>query len=561
MLIKYLGLLSCFIGQVYAQSFAPGSIITDRPSARQTPEQLLQQPMPQPFALPPAQHRVPRAPAKQGLTLYIDEFSFIGNTVFSDAQLNEIAQAYLHRQIDVSDLEQLRRQLTQHYIDHGYINSGALLPGQQFKDRRLVFQIIEGELSEIRISGNERLDSDYIRDRLMLAAGPPLHNLTFQEKYQWLLSDPLIERMHGRLLPGSQPGQSLLDLEVTRAKPYALALNVDNFRPPSTGAEQVYGEGWLRNATGFGDFFHASIGGGDSRLDIDLGWSIPVNAYDTRLGLYFVDRQSSVLESPLDQLDIENEFRSFEVHLSQPLWQSFQQSFNLTLQLAVRRSENFLLGRGFSFSEGELDGVSKVTSLRIAQEFIDRSVDHLLYLRSTMSVGLPFFGATWHDDERADGDYFAWLGQVQYTRKLLDNGAQFRVRGNVQLTGDDLLPLEQYAAGGVFSVRGYRENEVVREQGYALSLEFHYPLTMSSIRAVVPGQISVIPFVDYASAWGHPPTDEQQHLLGIGVGLNWSYQRLHTELYYAHDVFAAEPHNESDLQDDSFYFRVSLDVF
>ena len=53
--------------------------------------------------------------------------------------------------IGVSDLEQLRHLLTQHYINQGYINSGALLPKQVFKDGIINFQIIKGELSEIRV--------------------------------------------------------------------------------------------------------------------------------------------------------------------------------------------------------------------------------------------------------------------------------------------------------------------------------------------------------------------------------------------------------------------------
>jgi hemolysin activation/secretion protein len=61
-----------------------------------------------------------------------------------------------------SDLEQLRVELTRAYTDEGYINSGALLPDQQVADGVITYQIVEGSLDSIDISGNGRLRPDYV---------------------------------------------------------------------------------------------------------------------------------------------------------------------------------------------------------------------------------------------------------------------------------------------------------------------------------------------------------------------------------------------------------------
>lgn len=551
-----------FAGQVCARSISPGGVITDRPSSEQLPIPPVAPTKPTSgFELPPVPKKKQTLSSKAEALLQVKEFIFSGNTVFSESELQAIAKPFTNKPIGASDLEDLRKRLTHYYIDHGYINSGAILPPQNVQDGIVKFQIIEGELSEIRISGTEWLSPDYIRDRLQLAAGPPLNNQSLQERYQLLLTDPLIERMDGRLMPGSNPGESILDVNVIRAKPYGLSASVDNYRPPSIGAEEGRLDGWLRNITGLGDFWNVSLGFGADRVNVDARVSVPLNRYDTLLSFYYTNRRSTIQEAPLDELDIDNRFEAFELTLFQPVYRTLQQQVNVGARIAVRESKNFLLGRPFSFSLGEEQGVSKVTALRLTQEFIDSRLEQVFFMRSTFSVGLDVFDATWHDDNRPDGDYFAWLGQMQYTRQVMDNGAQLRLRGNVQVSNDALLPLEQYAVGGMFSVRGYRENELVRDQGYNVSLEFHYPLVGHGLAEYIPGHLVLVPFLDYGGAWNKGDSDNLQHLLGIGAGLVWSFNRFNAELFYGHDLIDAADQAEYDLQDASLYFRVSALLF
>ena len=160
-------LLLLMLENVAAFDISPGSVITDRPSSERLPMPGFTPKKPPPgLTLPPAPPLKP-IPEQPGETkLVVKEFRFSGNTVFTSQELQTIAKPFLGRAIGVSDLEQLRHLLTQHYISQGYINSGALLPKQVFKDGIINFQIIEGELSEIRVSGTGWLRPDYVRDRL-----------------------------------------------------------------------------------------------------------------------------------------------------------------------------------------------------------------------------------------------------------------------------------------------------------------------------------------------------------------------------------------------------------
>jgi len=201
---------------------------------------------------------------------------------------------------------------------------------------------------------------------------------------------------------------------------------------------------------------------------------------------------------------------------------------------------------------GETTGTSKVDAWRFEQDYVRRREKQALALRSTFTWGWtntnPDLGPP---DVVPAKDYFFWLGQAQFTRRVLKNGASVLLRGTLQWTPDHLVPLEQMALGGVSTVRGYRENQLVRDQGYSVSLEFHYPLFDR------PGdrhRFFLIPFIDFGDAWNHGQEHEQ--LSSIGLGLNWQFHGLSAELYYGKRLVEPDVQTSGNLQDDGIHFQV-----
>jgi hemolysin activation/secretion protein len=135
--------------------------------------------------------------------LFVERIVIDGNTVFPEQDLRALTQPYEGRDVSVAELEELRQKLTRHYIDHGYVNSGAVIPADALKDGVLRFQIVEGRLDEIRVKGLGRLREGYVKNRLLSDPDQPFNLHDLQERFQLLLSDPLISRMNGRILPGA----------------------------------------------------------------------------------------------------------------------------------------------------------------------------------------------------------------------------------------------------------------------------------------------------------------------------------------------------------------------
>lgn len=534
---------------------AGGSESMDRPSANipGRPSYLSDKPE---FHLPALSDAITPLVPNSG-QIYIARYKFSGNTIFNESELQQLTTPYLARLVRIDELEELRQRLTHFYIEHGYVNSGARIPKNALHDGILNFEIVEGKLDDIQIHGQEGLNENYIKSRL--SSDKPLNINELQEQFQLLLIDPLISSMRGSLLPSSNPAGSILDVEVSRARPYQVTLFANNYRPPSIGAEAGGISSWIRNLTGLGDMVDFTFQGSEGALLYSGGWSIPVFNYGTQVYFHFTEGDSSVVESSGKQLDIKSKVHNLEGGLSHPFLNNLKRKLTLGTSFAVRENETSLLGRSFSFIPGETTGQTQVSVIRFYQEHIERMDEQVLALRSTFSVGLNTLGATFQSNPtNPSSEFFTWLGQGQYAHRVFENGSQVVLRGNVQLANSPLLPLERMAVGGVNTVRGYRENQLVRDEGFTNSLEFHYPLFGGEPNA--QHSLSFVPFMDYGGAWNIGQSATYLH--STGLGLNWKFYQLNAEFYWAHKINAPEPvTHANNLQDEGIHFQVKLDAF
>lgn len=511
----------------------------------------------QPFSLPPVDTSPQQLNSPSETSLQLIRVEFVGNTVFKDAELQALAAPFLNKPVNVNDIEQLGFIVSQYYSEHGYVNSGTFLLEQNLLDGVLKIQIIEGQLTDVKISDQGWLHPDYIRNRLL--DNQTLNVNELQDRYLMLLNDPLINKLNGTLKPTGKLGESLLAMRVTRATPYGLSVQGNNYRAPSIGAEQFVVHAWVRNLSRWGDLIDFSFGLSEGSTSYAGGFAIPLNSTGTLFDFHFDLGDTAIIEEPLNKVDIDSEVKNFSWTLSHPVYKSLDHTVILGTSFATRRNETTLLGDDFPFVLGLETGKSRVSVLRIFQEYLGRFEHHVLAFRSTFNVGIDAFNATIQsDDNLPDSEYFSWLGQLQYAFKVLDNGAQVKARGTIQLSNETLLSQERISVGGIHNVRGYRENELVRDQGYTGSLEFHYPII-----GQVAGKghkLIVIPFMDFGSAWNKGEGSEYLH--SVGIGLHWQpIKYIKADFYYGYDIKQARKKTEYNLQDDGIHFNLTLSGF
>lgn len=510
------------------------------------------------FVLPPVREETPLI-VKDTRTFFLKRIDVQGNTVIPEEQIRLLTKPLVERDVSVMELEELRQKITQLYIDRGYINSGAIIPKDAVRAGVLRIEMIEGRLDEVKVNGQGRLRPGYIQNRLQGDSDKPLNLKELEDRFQLLLSDPLISRMNGRILPGASPGHGILDVDVVRARPYHLSLFGDNYRPPTIGAEAFGLNGSINNLTGLGDSlaFTFITSSGTDRYFGTL--NLPLTDSGTLAFFHFDEGDSSVVESPFQALDIKSQVHSLEGGISHPIINTFRQRLNLGILLATRENETRLLRRPFPFVDEAPDAKNQVTVWRIFQDYLHRWDRHALAMRSTFSVGMDALGATPVQGDRPGSEFFTWLGQAQYAYRLDEGSTQLVMRGNIQISDSSLLPLEQIAIGGVSTVRGYRTNTLVRDNGYNLSLEARYPI-IKSIFSNNRNYLTLVPFIDYGEAWNFGQHSDA--LWAIGAGFNFKFDKLSAECYYGYALNEPPLGRQSgNIQDDGLYFQVRLDVF
>jgi hemolysin activation/secretion protein len=520
------------------------------PQFREPPPEILELP-PLP---PPETGRIPFTPR-----VVVRKFRITGNTVVSDAELAKIAAPYENRPINSTELEELRRQLTLYYVNHGYVNSGAVIPDQTINDGIIDIRIVEGRLTGIDIEGTQHFRKSYFSDRIALHAGPPLNLVNLQEGLQILLRDPLVAGINAELAPGARPGEAVLRARVAEAPPYDLGVTLDNKLSPSLGEAALTMFGEARNLIGYGDVFSGAFGFAEGiPYDVKLRYRSPLNARDTTGALYYEKAKAKVVQAPFDELDITSTVETLGAQVSHPVYRRANDQFALSAALEKRESQTTLLDEPFSFSPGVENGKAVVSVLRLGQDFLHRGRDQVLALRSTFSFGLSAFGSTVHSDA-PDSRFRTWLGQAQFVQRLAERGDQLHLRFNFQLSNDSLLPLEKFSVGGLDSVRGFRTNQLVRDEGYTASAEYRRPLFAN---ATGWRNIQAAVFID--RGWAKDklePNPSPSGLTGYGLGLIWTPSaRYFAEVYVAGRTKAPEQTGHS-LQDDSIYFRFGVFPF
>lgn len=498
--------------------------IAEPPSIQPQPEPELS-PLPPPDELlkPPPEDTVPVPAPEVPAEIFVEHFAVEGNTVIDDETLAEVLAPYMGRAISFAELLQARAAVTQRYVDAGYVTSGAVILPQTLTEGVITIQVIEGQLENINVEIDGRLNPGYVRQRLQRAASPVLNTDALLDGLQLLQLDPLIDTISAELSAGMQLGTSVLEVTVEEADTFDVTLQTENGRSPSVGS---FRRGLMishGNLLGFGDRISVGYANTDGSDTVDLGYRIPLNAtggtFTANLG--FTD--SEVVEDPFNFLDIQSKSRFYEFTYRQPIFRTPEQEFALSLTASRRESESeFLediLGEALPFPAlgADEEGRTRISALRFTKEWTQQGARQVIAARSQFSLGIDAFDAT-IIDEGPDGRFFAWRGQGQWVR-LLDEDLLLLLRGDLQLAGDSLVPLEQFGLGGRQTVRGYRQNTLFTDSGVLFSSEVRLPVLRVP---EVDGLLQVVPFVDIGYGWNvDGPAPDPATLASLGLGLLW----------------------------------------
>ena len=547
-------------GVLIAQPFRETPIPPPSLPDELTPTPLPETPLSPPSPTPPTTEEIPaNIPGK----ITVQQFQFEGNTAFGIQELRQVTQGFTGRPITFSELLQARSAVTQLYVENGYVTSGAYIPPQTIENGNVTIKIVEGQLEDIEVTVEGKLNPNYVRDRLAVAGDTPLNIPRLVEALQLLQLNPIVEQISAELTASPRPGNNILLVKVVTARSFYPTIIIDNGRNPQVGEIRRGINLAENNLSGIGDKIEATYFNTDGSDDVELTYRVPINVQNGTVEVGFRSLTGEIFEEPLDILEINSDYQKYSLKFRQPIIETPNQQFTLGLDLDHQKSKTrYLEGLPFPARGSDNDGRTNISTLRFSQEWVGRTEQQVLSARSEFDWGIEAFGTTKPFDlevnpETPYSNYFLWRGQAQWVR-LLAPDTLFLLRSDLQLANRPIVSLEQFSLGGLGNVEGYRQNSLLTDNGLFAEMEIRLPIYRLPQDKLV---VQLIPFIQYGQGWnsGRTPDPPINELASVGLGLQLQYGSFfNARIDWANRLGKEIFQGGDSLQDDGIFFRINI---
>ena len=482
----------------------------------------------------------------EDIEIPVSQIEVTGSTVFTPEELQSITKSLEGKTVKLSQLRNIAKAITKKYLEQGYITSRAIVPQQEIQEGIVEIKVIEGSIADIQIEGNNRLRENFVRKRLELGTDAPVKVDSLEGQLQLLRSNQAIENIEANLQPAPGEGASSLVVEIDEANPWLMGGEINNYDTVATGAEKVSLTLGYRNLTGNSDslvgIFSQALSA--SSWSLDASYSLPVNAKDGKLQLRTNIDRNEIVGEEFEDLNLEGDSELYEISFRQPLTRTLREEFALSLGFSYQESRDFFNG---VLMPGR---TIRTSTLKFGQDYTKRDIKGVWAFRSQFNLG---FDSSDENEEQPDDVFVSWLGQAQRLQRINPDNLLI-MQADLQFTPNDLSASERFVIGGPQSVRGYRQNARLGENGFRLSVEDRITLIKNQRDTPL---LQIAPFADLGVVWGDSTEDtEDNFLAGIGLGLIAEpISGLSLRLDYAPPLVNLDDTGDN-VQEDGFYFRI-----
>jgi hemolysin activation/secretion protein len=478
------------------------------------------------------------APATAPATFEVSEYLVRGNTVLNALDIENAVEPFLGPGRSLTDVYAARDALQKFYQAKGFQSAVVEVPQQQVKSGVILLMVVENKIGHVRVEG-----AKYHSPQAVLNAVPALAEGQV----------PNFNRAQDELSQvNRQPGQQVVPLLKPGVLPQTMdvTLKVDDHDP-----------------------LHASVelNNDHSANTPDLR-TVATVSYDN---LFQKGQVASLtyIVAPQDRSAAEVYSFSYMAPLSDT-WSLLGTAYKSNSNASTVGGTT-VLGKGHAFSLQAthtlptLGNYSQYFSVGVSAKHFDQNISltgqttksPITYVPLTLTYGgqrtadasslgfslagnfgwrgLGSDGNRFDDQRYKSHENFAYLrADVDYTHRF-GGDYQLVLHGSGQLSESPLVSSEQFAAGGVSSVRGYLSAEDTGDNGAVASVELRTPSIASWLGPWV-SEWRFHVFADAARLTLIDPLPEQRarfNLLSTGVGTRFNlFQSVSGEIDYAYPL-------------------------
>jgi hemolysin activation/secretion protein len=463
---------------------------------------------------------LPPAGQVESAKTFIKEYRVEGAHKLSRIEIEEAVYPFLGPGRTAENVEQARAALEDAYRAKGYQTVSVQIPPQQAAGGVVILQVLEAPVGRLRVKGSRYFSPKQIKKEapsLAEGAVPDFGEVTRDIVALNQLAD---RKVTPSLRTGVVPGTVDIDLEVRDTFPLHGSVELNNRYSPDTTQLRVngaisYNNLWqlghsvgfsfqlaperLADAEVFSGYYLARVPG-VSWLSLIVQGTKQDSNVSTLGGAAVAGRGEIIGGGATVALPAgKNFYHSFNFGLS---YKHFDQNLRIGDQTVVTPITYYPLTATYSATWAEK---GSATALNVGLTFA---------VRGTGSNEAEF------DFNRfeAGGNFFYLRGDLGHTHDL---PKVFQIFGKIagQVSDQPLVNSEQFSLGGLVTVRGYLESEVLGDNAVNGSLELRSPSLLRG--PLEKNEWRLYAFAEGGAVFVEKPLPDQHssfHLASLGIG-------------------------------------------
>ena len=459
----------------------------------------------------------------------IKAFEVTGNSLFTDDQVKAVVVLFTGPGKTAADVEKVRDALEKKYHDAGYPAVMVNIPEQTLQNGIVKLQVIESRIGHVKVTGNRYFTMEKVmKDLPSFTPGTVLYLPNVQKEIGRLNRSQDI-KVEPIMSPGKETGTIDVELKVEDQLPLHGSLELNNRSTHDTkdlrlNAVLHYDNLWQREHS---LSFQYQTAPQDTKEVQVLGASYVLPApwaRDDQFALYGIWSNSDTAFGEGFKVTGKGEIVGMREVTALPPYRLYSHTLSFGVDY-----KHFNQAVGFTTGSGETTE-TPISYMPLTASYNSSLSDEwggMTQFSAGLNLSLRGVGSRESQFElkryKGRADYLYETVSIARTQKL-PSGMGLLAKLDGQSADQPLIDNEQYVAGGMESVRGYKESEAAGDSAVhgTIELSFPDPFEKSAMKWL---QMSPYLFYDVAALTTIDPLPGQAgsiRLEGTGAGLRGS---------------------------------------
>ena len=492
-------------------------------------------------------------------TFAINAFDVRGNTLLQPHKVQSALDPFTGPGMTAGSVQEARDALERAFHQQGYPAVVVNIPEQTVENGIVQLEVIESRIRRIRITGNRYFTHERILSKLpSFRPGNILYLPDIQRELGELNANPDI-KVEPSLSPGKKPGTIDIELQVEDRLPLHGHVELNNRHSHDTSELRL-----------------------NAMIKYDNLWQ---KEHSASLQIQTSPEDTEEVQVIAASYVMPNPWRTDHFAAFYAVWSDSQTAFGegfatvgegqiiglryiIPLPGEGPYQHNISLGLDWKSFEDTIDledqnvDKTEVTYLPVSASYTGSLADSTGLTEFSAGLNMAFRGLVTEKQEfqnkrfKSRGNYLYATAGLERNQNL-PHGASIFAKIDGQIASQPLISNEQYSAGGMESVRGYMESEVLGDHALHVTSELRSPDLVTKLNLGKKHSLIVHAFYDWARLYVKEPLpgeDQVTTIDGVGIGCRGNVLE-----HFSYDLEWGVPLTETDkteAYDSVMYFQL-----